>query len=106
MVEIWFESLIPFLLKDSHIVQCSWMLSKFLEVIYWFLEVMELKNWFLEVIELKVCTMYRAARAAKKIFCKRKVQSSFFLSATPHGEKTFEIIKYNKMLLKNIAHFS
>ena len=23
VVEIWFESLIPFLLKDSHIVQCN-----------------------------------------------------------------------------------
>ena len=32
VVEIWFESLIPFLLKDSHIVQCGLACDKMCEV--------------------------------------------------------------------------
>ena len=34
VVEIWFESLIPFLLKDSHIVHCRVYIYAILIVVY------------------------------------------------------------------------
>ena len=44
VVEIWFESLIPFLLKDSHIVQRLCMLTDD----YWFSKTIIWANWTLK----------------------------------------------------------